>query len=207
MPARSIYSARAQVQCDACQRHLSEAKINQPEANRKSAMACCIWGNPTIMTLSKSTKCRCKGACDSRRCACFKNREGCGSGCRCTACQNPLNGVDVSKLTVCAVQNIRRLKALTEDELNTLVEMPCGHSKVPLRELIDGYHCSGCNDELYWYSFCWNNVAQDSCSWHCEVCGQCRDWREWHCDDCNRCTYGVSLPCQNCERRNDRMIW
>ena len=181
--------------------------MNRSQAEGKAALPCWIFGISTFMTSIKSTTCRCKGICDSRRCACLKNGKGCESGCRCQGCQNPLNGVDVSKLSACAVQNIRRLKALTEDELNTLVELPCGHSKVPLRELTSDYHCSGCNDEKYWYSFCWNGVAQDSCSWHCEVCGHCRDWREWHCDDCNRCTYGVSQPCQNCERRNDRMIW
>ena len=57
--------------------------------------------------------------------------------------------------------------------------------------------CQGCG-EVYWYSFCWQDVVQDDCTWHCEICGQCRDWREWHCERCNKCTYGVSLPCQHC---------
>ena len=161
------------------------------------------------MPASKTTICRCKGSCDSRRCACLKNGEGCGSECKCQSCRNPLNGVDVSKLSDCAIQNIRRLNALTETQLDALIELPCGHPKVPLRELLGGYHCPGCGGEKYWYSFCWDGVAQDSCSWHCNVCGKCRDWREWHCDVCNRCTYGVTLPCQNCEAREGRtiMMW
>jgi len=159
------------------------------------------------MSLSKTTICRCKGACDSRRCACLKNGEGCGEKCRCQSCQNPLNGVDVSKLTDCAIQNIRLFNALTEEELNRLHALPCEHRKVPLRDVIAGYDCPECKTEKYWYSFCWDNIVQDSCSWHCVVCGKCRDWREWHCEVCNRCTYGTSLPCQNCEAREDRRMW
>lgn len=159
------------------------------------------------MPSTKTLNCKCKGSCESKRCACFKSGEGCGDDCKCAGCQNPLNGIDVSKLTDCAIQHIRIYKDLTEAQLNTSVEMPCGHTGAQLRDLLEGYECPGCNGEKYWYSFCWNSVAQDSCSWHCNICGKCRDWREWHCDDCNRCTYGTSLPCQNCEARNDRMVW
>ena len=155
----------------------------------------------------KLSVCRCKGACDSRRCACLKNGEGCGDTCGCKDCRNPLNGVDVSALTDCTIQNIRRFKALTETQLNTTLELPCGHSKVPLCDLINGYECSGCKGQEYWYSFCWGDVVQEGCTWHCDVCGKCRDWREWHCEVCNRCTYGVTLPCENCKQRSDYTIW
>jgi hypothetical protein len=50
----------------------------------------------------------------------------------------------------------------------------------------------------YFYSFCRDSWQQDSCTSHCEICGECNDWREWHCKVCNVCTYGVSLPCEGC---------
>jgi hypothetical protein len=150
------------------------------------------------MTLTKTVRCSCKGRCNSRRCKCLKSGEPCGDACGCSGCQNPLNGVDVSQLGVCAIQNVLQLKQLTEEQLGKPLLLPCQHARVPLGELIQRYECKSCNGEEYWYSFCWNDVVQDSCTWHCEVCGQCRDWREWHCETCNRCTYGVSLPCERC---------
>jgi hypothetical protein len=143
--------------------------------------------------------CNCKSGCKSRRCACLKNNQSCSEHCGCEVCQNPLNGLDVEALSVCAIQNIYSYKKLSEAELNTLFELPCGCEKVPLQKLIGSYTCSKCNED-YWYSFCWADVVQDSCTWHCEVCGVCRDWREWHCENCNKCTYGVSLPCDYCGR-------
>ena len=103
-------------------------------------------------------------------------------------------------LSVCAIQNIGRYKGLSDKDLDTLYELPCGCEKAPLRKLTGSYTCSQCG-EAYWYSFCWNDVATDSCTWHCDVCGKCRDWREWHCEVCNRCTYGITLPCENCGRK------
>ncbi len=41
------------------------------------------------------------------------------------------------------------------------------------KRAVSNYSCSVC-DELYWFSSCWNEVAQDSCSWHCNDCKQCR---------------------------------
>jgi hypothetical protein len=147
--------------------------------------------------MEKEAHCNCKTGCANRRCACLKNNEPCDDQCGCINCQNPLNGVDVENLTTCAIQNVHEYKALTEKELAEKLELPCGDESVPLKQLIPGYVCPGCGEE-YWYSFCWEMVVQDSNSWHCEICGQCRDWREWHCGDCNKCTYGVSLPCEYC---------
>lgn len=147
--------------------------------------------------MEKTVSCQCTSGCVNRRCACLKNGEPCGEGCRCKECRNPLNGVDVESLSVCAIQNIERYKALSEDDLESTYGLPCECEKVPLRLLIGEYSCSECGEE-YWYSFCWDQVVQDSCTWHCEVCGQCRDWREWHCERCDRCTYGVTLPCEHC---------
>lgn len=147
--------------------------------------------------MNKKFHCNCKTGCRTRRCACLKNGEPCDEQCTCTDCRNPLNGVDVDKLSVCAIQNIEELKALSEEELAEEYELPCGCERVPLRLLLDDYACQACG-AVYWYSFCWGSVVEDSCTWHCKVCGQCRDWREWHCQRCNKCTYGVTLPCEHC---------
>lgn len=147
--------------------------------------------------MKKEFHCNCKTGCRNRRCACLKNNEPCDENCTDAGCRNPLNGVDVDALSVCAIQNIEAFRELSEQELAEEHELPCGCERVPLRSLLDDYTCQGCG-EVYWYSFCWQSVVQDSCTWHCEVCGQCRDWREWHCARCNKCTYGVSLPCEHC---------
>ncbi len=102
-----------------------------------------------------------------------------------------------------AIGNAQRYRSLTDNELASEFEMPCEHGFVALKMLIDGYECKQCKGEKYFYSFCRNAVEQDNCTWHCNACGVCRDWREWHCDQCNRCTYGVSLPCENCASKND----
>jgi len=147
--------------------------------------------------LEKTVHCKCKTGCVTRRCNCLRNNEPCDESCGCSNCENPLNGVDVEKLTVCTIQNINKYKNIAPEVLEKKFELPCGCEKVPLKDLMSDYSCSKC-DEIYWYSFCWDEIVQDSCTWHCEVCGVCRDWREWHCEECNRCTYGVSLPCDRC---------
>lgn len=149
--------------------------------------------------MNTTSVCNCKGGCRTRRCPCVRDNKPCGDSCGCMDCANPLNGLDVENLSICAIQHADVVRNLTEAQLETPIEMPCGHAPVPLRQLLKDYECPEC-EESYWFSFCWGDVAQDSCSWHCEVCRACRDWREWHCDVCNRCTYGVSLPCQHCER-------
>jgi hypothetical protein len=142
-------------------------------------------------------RCSCRGGCTNRRCRCLREGKPCTSACACTDCANPLNGVDVESLSDCAIQNISKFRALNEDALARLVPLPCGDRSVPLSQLLKGYDCPDCS-ETYWFSFCWGEAVQDSCSWHCSDCGECRDWREWHCDTCNSCTYGVSLPCDRC---------
>ena len=147
--------------------------------------------------MSKTTHCKCRTGCDSRRCACRKNNEPCDASCGCTGCHNPLNGVDVASLSECVLGNIEAYKALSAAELAAPYELPCGHGSAQFGQLLKSHTCQTCGT-AYWYSFCWEAVVQDDCTWHCEVCGTCRDWREWHCPDCNRCTYGVSLPCEHC---------
>ena len=147
--------------------------------------------------MEKQVHCSCRSGCQTRRCRCLKNNEPCDENCTCVDCRNPLNGVDVDTLSVCAIQSIDQYKALSEQALAQRHELPCGHARAPLRQLLKGYACGECAD-TYWYSFCWDTVVQSGHTWHCETCGQCRDWREWHCERCNKCTYGVTLPCENC---------
>lgn len=141
--------------------------------------------------------CKCKTSCSTYRCDCLKSSQGCTKDCNCINCQNPLNGQDTKYLTLCAIQNIRIVKDLTDKSLARQILLPCECESVPLKSLLGKYDCTKCH-ETYWFSFCWNDVVQDNCSWHCEICRICRDWRESHCDQCNRCTYGVSLPCEHC---------
>ncbi len=150
--------------------------------------------------MAKVVHCKCKSGCKSRRCKCLKNNESCDEKCGCSDCKNPLNGVNIDELSTCVIQNIGEYKSLSEEKLQEKHELPCGCEEVPLITLLNDYSCSKCN-ELYWYSFCWNEVVQDSCTWHCDICGECKDWREWHCLNCNKCTYGVTLPCEYCGRR------
>jgi hypothetical protein len=153
--------------------------------------------------MDKTYHCNCKTGCETGRCTCLRNGEPCDEGCGCVECANPLNGVDVERLSACAIQNIEAFKALSAQDLETPYELPCGHASVPLRELLGAHYCQGCG-ESYWYSFCWEDVVSEGHTWHCRVCRTCRDWREWHCEKCNHCTYGISLPCEYCGNRHKR---
>jgi hypothetical protein len=155
--------------------------------------------------MKKAVHCKCKTGCLTGRCVCYKNNEPCDEKCGCTGCHNPFNGMDIDNHTICALQNIEEYKELSEEELEELYELPCGCEQVSLKRLMDDYSCSKCG-EAYWYSFCWDEVVEDSCTWHCQICRACRDWREWHCEKCNRCTYGVTLPCESCGRRKRQFI-
>ena len=147
--------------------------------------------------MEKNYNCNCKSGCKNNRCACFKNLEPCDDKCGCADCQNPFNEIDVEKYSTCALQNINIVKALSQEELDEEHELPCGCETVKLKDLLNEYECKECGS-VYWYSFCCDGVAQDDNTWHCEICGECRDWREWHCEKCNKCTYGVTFPCQHC---------
>jgi len=149
------------------------------------------------MTTAKTTHCNCGTGCGSRRCACRKHNEPCDASCACSGCHNPLNDVDVDALSECALYNIEAYKALSAADLAKTYELDCGHGSVQLSQLLKSYTCPTCGTP-YWYSFCWHMPADGNGSWHCDICGMCRDWREWHCPNCNRCTYGVSLPCEHC---------
>lgn len=156
--------------------------------------------------MEKDHSCNCTTGCDTYRCTCLKNHEPCGEACGCVDCQNPLNGVDVERLSLCAIQNIDVVKGLTDQELQRKYELPCGHGAVPLEELLGIHHCQECGAG-YWYSFCWETLVEDSCTWHCEDCRQCRDWREWHCERCDKCTYGKTMPCMHCGNTSGMMTF
>lgn len=144
--------------------------------------------------------CSCKSGCRSRHCTCFQRGVICSSDCNCSSCKNPFN--TFPSLNNCTRDNVNKLDRLTQKQLNEGHELPCGCETVPLKQLIEEYECSSCK-ELYYYSFCRNEISQDGDSWHCTKCRKCRDWREWHCDYCNKCTYGVSLPCEGCGRKSE----
>lgn len=146
------------------------------------------------------TSCRCRTGCRNRRCECFKAGQACGDHCGCTDCANPFNQLSNLTLGPCARAHVTAIADLSPEELQSLEELPCDCGTAPLEALLDSYDCPGCG-ESYWYSFCWGDVVQSGDTWHCEICGACRDWREWHCKRCNRCTYGVTLPCEHCGRK------
>ncbi len=150
--------------------------------------------------MNDTARCNCRSRCVHRRCACLKNMQACGEECKCVDCSNPLNGLDVEALSTCTITNIEKYLNLTAEELDEKLELPCGCGEASRRELVGDYDCPDC-ETTYWYSFCWNLVAQEDDTWHCEICRKCRDWREWHCKRCNRCTYGVTLPCEHCGDR------
>src|SRR5207244_5556347 len=69
------------------------------------------------LELELAAHCKCKNGCKNRRCACLKNKKSCDQDCKCIGCNNPLNGIDISNLSVCAIQNINEYKALSESDL------------------------------------------------------------------------------------------
>lgn len=103
-------------------------------------------------------------------------------------------------LTDCAIDNIRKYKALTPKKREKKYELPCGCEKVSLKNLMETYECTECG-EVYYYSFCWNEAVQLD-TWHCKECGTYRDWIEWHCKSCNVCNYGLSIPCEGCGKKS-----
>ena len=153
-----------------------------------------------MIRMKKEHHCNCKIGCKTRRCVCLKNNEPCDENCNCTKCRNPFNDINPDELSVCAIANIGKVKKLKKKDLERYNHLPCECEKVKLKDLLKEYECSKCGT-LYWYSFCWDEVVQDDCTWHCKICGECRDWREWHCDNCNKCTYGVTLPCEHCGKK------
>lgn len=96
--------------------------------------------------MEKTVHCKCQSGCRDRRCVCLKNNEPCDEECDCIGCQNPLNGVDISNLSICAIQNIEAYKALTGKELKEEYELPCGCETAPLKNLMGDYSCHECGE-------------------------------------------------------------
>ncbi len=124
--------------------------------------------------MGKTVHCKCKTGCRTGRCVCYKSNEPCDEKCGCTGCHNPFNGMDIDNLSICALQNIEEYKELSEEELEEQYQLPCGCEQVSLKRLMGDYSCSKCV-EAYWYSLCWDEVVEDSCTWHCEICQACRE--------------------------------
>ncbi len=166
--------------------------------------------------------CRCKNGCHTKRCTCLKNGQSCQNGCHCSNCNNPLNGIDVARMSTCAIENVQRYKALSRADLDVMMDLPCGCEQVPLQKLINLYSCSKC-DEPYWYSFCLGEVVQDSCTWeqvplqkliNLYSCSKCDEsyWYSfclgevvqnsctWHCTKCGACRDWREWHCPRCNR-------
>ncbi|MBL8677093.1 MAG: hypothetical protein JNJ47_06720 [Alphaproteobacteria bacterium] len=73
---------------------------------------------------------------------------------------------EISDLTSCAADHIKKIKALTQKQRKKKYELPCGCEEVALADLTSDYECSEC-EEIYFYSFCWDEVVQDNDTWHC----------------------------------------
>ncbi len=114
------------------------------------------------------------------------------------------NMLNLDQLTDCARQHLKKIIALTEGALAKKYELPCGCESATLKDLLYGYECVECGEQ-YFYSFCWKEVAQENDTWHCNICGKCRDASEWHCKRCNKCTYGLTLECEHCGKKSPYM--
>lgn len=147
--------------------------------------------------MEKQVNCQCQTGCTNKRCSCNKRFEGCGKHCECSGCDNPYNDVNREEYATCALDHIEQVQELSKEEREETHQLLCGHRSVKVEHLLDTYECPDCGS-YYWYSFCRNGPEPDSQTWHCQHCGECRDWRWWHCDDCNKCTYGVTLECEHC---------
>jgi len=150
--------------------------------------------------------CHCQSECKSKRCACIKAGKACVDTCSCVRCNNPFNTIEnAEQLTDCARYHIKKVISLSEKELlHQENELPCGCENVTLKDLLEDYECSGC-DEVYYYSFCMGEIIDTNSMWHCHACGTCREDSEWHCKYCNDCTYGLTLSCENCGRKTPYM--
>ena len=98
------------------------------------------------------------------------------------------------------IRNSHHLKYLEEDVRRGILEKSDG-------DLVkEALSVDGLNGELF-YSFCRKGaLEQDNCTWHCQICKVCQDWREWHCKGCNKCQYGASIPCSECNP-NEYASW
>jgi hypothetical protein len=155
--------------------------------------------------MKKIVTCRCQSECKNKRCACLKLGKACISECQCNTCQNPFNAItSPDELSDCARYHIKKVSTFSDKKLEQEYELPCGCETATLKELLEDYVCSKCN-EIYYYSFCMTEVIDTNSMWHCRECGTCREDGEWHCKYCNECTYGLTLECENCGKKSPYM--
>ncbi len=108
---------------------------------------------------------RCRSGSRTKTCACLRHRLPCLQGCPCSNRTNPLTGLELTKISTCAIENVEQHKVLAAAELDTM-ELPYGCELAALHNLLDGYSCTEW-EEIYRYSFCLERVVEDSCTWHC----------------------------------------
>jgi len=156
--------------------------------------------------MNNTNPCQCLSACKTKRCPCLKAGRACTAACQCRQCKNPFNLIDAAvQLSDCARAHIKTVALLTVQRLKQKHELPCGCSSASLKNLLKNHLCHGC-DEMYYYSFCLDEVIDENSMWHCDACGSCRDDGEWHCKRCNTCTYGLTLACENCGKKSPHAL-
>ena len=107
------------------------------------------------------------------------------------------------RLSDCAQHHPKKVASLSEKKLAQEYELPCGCEGTSLKNLLENYECSECDEECY-YCFCMGDVM-DTSMWYCDACGTCREDSEWHCPRCNDCTYGLTLKCDGCGKKSPYM--
>lgn len=148
--------------------------------------------------MKQSPSCQCSSSCQTKRCPCVKSGHVCNEQCQCQNCKNPFNQREyLEQFNHCARAHLKIVSELSDVRLKKQYKLPCGCGRASLQDLLGEYGCHGC-DEVYYYSFCLNEVVDDNSMWHCDDCGTCREDSEWHCKHCNTCTWGVTLECENC---------
>ena len=106
-----------------------------------------------------------------------------------------------TNFTDCTLSNLKKYKALSPEDMKKMYDLPCSCEKVSLKDLLSTYECEECG-EVYFYSFCLEDVVYENDTWHCHACKTCRESSEWHCKSCNSCTYGITLPCDGCGKKS-----
>ena len=83
--------------------------------------------------MEKTVHCKCKSGCNSRRCKCLKHNEPCDSKCKCQLCENPLNDIYISNLSIYPT---RTVDEYTINETSLIDEQFLGRKLVSVREMV-----------------------------------------------------------------------
>lgn len=57
-----------------------------------------------------------------------------------------------------------------------------GHTQKLLRLIL-----SHDPENLYYFSFCQDDLYNNDNAWHCITCQTCQEWDDWHCGQCDKC--------------------